>query len=100
MKCTWLYLAGRIWGKNEHIEKNATERKTFFCQASHFSTVTSMTLFGPDLGRAASHDPGRYQVQEGIIHTRMANKKRSSRTVMLLAQQHPDSSAAASQLGS
>jgi len=30
------------------------------------AVVTSITLFEPGLGRAASHDPGRYQVQEGI----------------------------------
>lgn len=51
------------------MQRNGGERIffPFVRQASLLSAVvTSITLFEPGLGRAASHDPGRYQVQEGI----------------------------------
>jgi len=50
------------------MQRNGGERIfPFVRQACLLSAVvTSITLFEPGLGRAASHDPGRYQVQEGI----------------------------------
>jgi len=50
------------------MQRNGGERIfPFVSQACLLSAVvTSITLFEPGLGRAASHDPGRYQVQEGI----------------------------------
>jgi hypothetical protein len=71
---------------------NAAQRgeKEFFLLSGRLlrfpTVVTSTTLFEPGLGRAASRDPGRYQVQEGMSIVLIipphslggANKKSSS----------------------
>jgi hypothetical protein len=55
--------------------------ENFLLSGFLLSIVTSMILLEPEHGRAASHDPGCYQVQEGITFTLGgANKKRSSKT--------------------
>lgn len=69
---------GIYMGKRRTLKKNGAERvreRCFLCQASFFLSTFTRHYFQPDLGRAASRDPGRCQVQEGIAHTSMSKQK-------------------------
>jgi hypothetical protein len=52
-------------GRNEQRKECSKEKEFPFVRFLAFNCYW-YDIIEPDIGRAASHDPGRYQIQEGI----------------------------------